>query len=114
MARAAHLAAFAAGDLAALVATDLAARGLDLPVALVVQADFALDAAAYLHRAGRTGRTGGAPGRVLSLVRPGDAALAAAIAEAVRAGAPLAPVFSRNRSWGKAQRRAAAEVAVVN
>ena len=42
-----------------LVATDVAARGLDLPeVGLVVHADLPMDAAVLQHRSGRTGRAG--------------------------------------------------------
>lgn len=42
-----------------LVATDVAARGLDLPeVGLVVHADLPIDAAVLQHRSGRTGRAG--------------------------------------------------------
>ena len=42
-----------------LVATDVAARGIDLPaVALVIQADLPHDAAVLQHRSGRTGRAG--------------------------------------------------------
>ncbi len=41
------------------VATDVAARGLDLPdLGLVVHADLPADRAALLHRSGRTGRAG--------------------------------------------------------
>jgi ATP-dependent RNA helicase DeaD len=41
------------------VATDVAARGLDLPeLGLVVHADLPVDRAALLHRSGRTGRAG--------------------------------------------------------
>jgi ATP-dependent RNA helicase DeaD len=42
-----------------LVATDVAARGLDLPdVSLVIHADLPLDAQVLQHRSGRTGRAG--------------------------------------------------------
>ncbi len=42
-----------------LVATDVAARGLDLPeVALVIHADLPMDASVLQHRSGRTGRAG--------------------------------------------------------
>jgi superfamily II DNA/RNA helicase len=42
-----------------LVATDVAARGLDVPgLPLVIQFEPALDADHYVHRAGRTGRMG--------------------------------------------------------
>jgi ATP-dependent RNA helicase DeaD len=58
-----------------LVATDVAARGLDLPgIALVLHADLPRDAAALQHRSGRTGRAG----------RKGLAVLLAAPAERFR------------------------------
>ena len=42
-----------------LVATDVAARGLDLPdVGLIIQADLPHDAQVFQHRSGRTGRAG--------------------------------------------------------
>jgi len=62
------LAAFANGRAHALVATDVAARGIhveDLPC--VVHFDPPTDATDYLHRSGRTGRAG-KPGTVVSLV----------------------------------------------
>lgn len=47
------------GDVDILVATDVAARGLDLPgVELVVHADMPKSADTYSHRAGRAGRPG--------------------------------------------------------
>lgn len=50
---------FRAGRIAVLIATDVAARGLDVPgLPLVIQFDPALDADHYVHRAGRTGRMG--------------------------------------------------------
>ena len=53
------LADFAAGRLPALVATDVAARGLDIEgVDLVVHYDPPEDHKAYLHRSGRTARAG--------------------------------------------------------
>jgi ATP-dependent RNA helicase DeaD len=56
------------GDIPILVASDLAARGLDLPgVDLIVHYSLPHGTAAYLHRAGRTGRAG-RPGVVLSMV----------------------------------------------
>ena len=62
------LAAFAGGRAHALVATDVAARGIhvdDLPC--VVHFDPPTDATDYLHRSGRTGRAG-KTGTVVSLV----------------------------------------------
>jgi superfamily II DNA/RNA helicase len=50
---------FAAGKLPALVATDVAARGLDIDgVDVVIHFDPAEDHKAYLHRSGRTARAG--------------------------------------------------------
>lgn len=50
---------FAAGRTPVLVATDVAARGLDIDgVDCVIQADLPEDHKAYLHRAGRTARAG--------------------------------------------------------
>ena len=53
------LAAFREGDVTTLVATDVAARGIDIPgVALVVNYDLPEVADAYVHRIGRTARAG--------------------------------------------------------
>ncbi|MFH1103355.1 MAG: DEAD/DEAH box helicase [Actinomycetota bacterium] len=59
---------FSDGRVQALVATDVAARGIHVDgVATVIHFDPPEDAKAYLHRSGRTARAG-APGVVLSLV----------------------------------------------
>jgi ATP-dependent RNA helicase DeaD len=53
------LAALKQGEAQILVATNVAARGLDLPeVDLVVHADLPLNAESLTHRSGRTGRAG--------------------------------------------------------
>ncbi len=50
---------FANGELSVLVATDVAARGIDIDdVGIVVHYEPAMDAKAYLHRSGRTARAG--------------------------------------------------------
>ena len=55
------LAALQAGRVQVVVATDLAARGIDLPgLAVVVNHDLPRSAADHLHRIGRTGRAGAA------------------------------------------------------
>jgi superfamily II DNA/RNA helicase len=66
--RQAELKAFRDGKTKMLIATDVAARGLDIQgVTHVVHVDFPRDIAQYVHRAGRTGRMG-ADGTVISLV----------------------------------------------
>ena len=62
------LAAFASGRVSALVATDVAARGIHVDdVGCVVHFDLPADPKDYVHRSGRTGRAG-ATGTVVSLV----------------------------------------------
>jgi superfamily II DNA/RNA helicase len=66
--REASLARFSAGKLPVLVATDVAARGLDIDaVDTVIHYDPPEDHKAYLHRSGRTARAGDA-GLVVTLV----------------------------------------------
>ncbi len=56
------------GNLRFLVATDVAARGIDIPeLSHVIQYEPPSDPESYIHRAGRTGRAG-AGGRAITLV----------------------------------------------
>lgn len=65
-----HLAVFAEGLVRVLVATDVAARGIDISdVALVVQTEPPEDPKSFLHRSGRTARAG-EEGDVVTLVLP--------------------------------------------
>lgn len=65
------LRAFAANEVSALVATDVAARGVHVDeVAAVVHYDAPADAATFVHRSGRTARAG-ATGSVVTMVEPG-------------------------------------------
>jgi ATP-dependent RNA helicase RhlE len=77
--RSRSLADFRAGRVSVLVATDVAARGLDIVhLPLVVNFDLPLVAEDYVHRVGRTGRAGLA-GRALSLVSGPERGLLRAI-----------------------------------
>ncbi|MHA7964349.1 DEAD/DEAH box helicase [Paenibacillus sp. CAU 1782] len=68
--RAATLSRFRDGSCQLLLATDVAARGLDIEgLPLVLQLDPAIDADHYVHRAGRTGRMG-RTGTVITIVTP--------------------------------------------
>ena len=113
--RARNLAAFADGSVRALVATDIAARGIHVDaIGLVVHVDPPAEHKAYVHRSGRTGRAG-SPGTVVTIatpdqardvealmrkaavlarrirVGPGDAAVAAVMTELPRRRRPPAP-----------------------
>ena len=66
---------FKTGRVRVLVATDIAARGLDIArLPLVVNFDLPLVAEDYVHRVGRTGRAGH-DGRAVSLVSGADVSL---------------------------------------
>ena len=115
---------FKSGRVAVLVATDIAARGLDIAqLPLVVNYDLPLVADDYVHRVGRTGRAGVA-GRAISLVSPSDRPLLneiqrllpgpiehvggerfeAAAAPAPRAGAGLSRYRPRRGGWPRSPR----------
>ena len=84
-----------AGGGPVLVATDLAARGLDFECAVdhVVNFDFPLNSVDYLHRSGRTARAG-ARGRVTSLLLKRDHVLAEQIEATIRSGGTLEALSS--------------------
>jgi ATP-dependent RNA helicase RhlE len=105
---------FTAGRVNVLVATDIAARGLDIAqLPLVINYDLPLVAEDYIHRVGRTGRAG-RRGRAVSLVSAADSRLLRDIQrllpapleqvavqgfDATNAGPPIRmPSRSRNRS----------------
>jgi ATP-dependent RNA helicase DbpA len=79
--REAMLVRFANRSCNVLIATDVAARGLDIKeLPMVINYDLASDADTHLHRIGRTGRAG-SRGVALTLCAPYDAQRARAIAE---------------------------------
>jgi ATP-dependent RNA helicase DeaD len=60
------------GALRFLIATDVAARGIDLPeLSHVIQYEPPEDSESYIHRSGRTGRAG-ASGTAITLVNAGE------------------------------------------
>ena len=72
------------GKLDILVATDVAARGLDVErISHVVNFDIPIDTESYVHRIGRTGRAGRS-GAAISFVTPREGRLLNAIERATR------------------------------
>jgi len=70
VARDRNLAAFSAGEVKVLVATDVAARGVHVDdIELVIHVDPPAEHKAYLHRSGRTARAG-KEGEVVTIVLP--------------------------------------------
>jgi ATP-dependent RNA helicase RhlE len=79
---------FKSGAITALIATDIAARGLDIDqLPHVVNFDLPQVAEDYVHRIGRTGRAG-ADGQAISLVEPDEAYLLAAIEKVLKREIP--------------------------
>ncbi|KAM0719827.1 hypothetical protein Q7P37_003962 [Cladosporium fusiforme] len=82
-----NLARFRAGAARILVATDVAARGLDIPdVGLVINYDLPRDPDDYIHRVGRTARAG-RKGTCISMVGQRDVELVQTIE--ARVGRPM-------------------------
>jgi superfamily II DNA/RNA helicase len=89
-ARTAALDQFRKGEIPLLVASDVAARGLDIPaVSHVFNFDVPHHADDYVHRIGRTGRAGRA-GTAISIVSPLDSKSIAAIERLIGQNIPAA------------------------
>ncbi|BFR49111.1 DEAD/DEAH box helicase [Nitratidesulfovibrio sp. HK-II] len=100
--RQATLEGFRTGRYAVLVATDVAARGLDISrVTHVVNYDVPATADAYIHRIGRTGRAARA-GTAMTLVAPGDEAAVRHIERAL--GGPVTRCRFEGFDYGAAAR----------
>ena len=84
---------FKSGRIRVLVATDIAARGLDIDgITHVVNYDVPHSAEAYVHRVGRTGRAL-ATGHALTLVSPGEERMLKAV---LASHAPPPPAVDRS------------------
>ena len=90
-ARVRALADFKEGRIAALVATDVASRGLDIKeLPQVVNYELPNVPEDYVHRIGRTARAG-ATGRAVSLVGPDEAGLLRDIERTMKQAVPILP-----------------------
>jgi superfamily II DNA/RNA helicase len=90
------LADFTAGSLHAMVATDVAARGLDIDaVDVVVHYDPPEDQKAYLHRSGRTARAG-TDGVVVSLLLWNQVVEAQVTMKRLGLKLPIVEIFSND------------------
>ena len=105
-ARTASLDQFRKGELPLLVASDVAARGLDIPeVSHVFNFDVPHHPDDYVHRIGRTGRAGRL-GTAISIVSPADQKSVAAIEKLIGqsiARADVVPVASTEASPAREQ-----------
>jgi ATP-dependent RNA helicase RhlE len=81
---------FRDGSVRILVATDIAARGIDVPgISHVVNFDLPDEAESYVHRVGRTGRNG-ADGIAVTLCDPTEAAKLRQVERIIRMKLPVA------------------------
>jgi len=111
--RTATLEGFRNNEITYLVASDVAARGLDIPeVSHVINFDVPYQAEDYVHRIGRTGRAG-QQGFSATLVTPDDAKSLKAIEEMAELeiswiGEPMDPEATRSRGRATRGRRGGA------
>ena len=111
---------FRSGELRLLVASDVAARGLDIPrVSHVFNFDVPIHAEDYVHRIGRTGRAG-RPGTAVTIAQPDDALHTQRIETLIGRGVPRRALETVEAAdWGDRPKRrrngraAAAEAAPV-
>ncbi|MBV9159112.1 MAG: DEAD/DEAH box helicase, partial [Candidatus Kaiserbacteria bacterium] len=81
---------FKRGKYRVLVATDIAARGIDVSnIELVINYDLPMQSADYVHRIGRTGRAGAA-GHAISFAMPSERREVASIERLIKKQLPVA------------------------
>ncbi len=86
------MSSFRSGDTELLVATDVAARGVDVEqVTHVINWDIPTDPESYVHRIGRTGRAG-RTGTAMTLIHPKENRLLKAMERAVKARIKRRPI----------------------
>ena len=106
-ARTAALESFRKGEVTVLVASDVAARGLDIPaVSHIFNFDVPHHPDDYVHRIGRTGRAG-LSGTAITIVAPIDGKAVGAIERLI---GQTIPWIGRARCRSRRKRRAAAQV----
>lgn len=94
---------FKGGDIEILVATDVAARGLDITgVTHIYNFDIPQDSESYVHRIGRTGRAG-ETGLAITLVTPREIVHLKNIEEAVKHNIIRKPVPTVSEAWAGVQ-----------
>ncbi|KAF1809020.1 putative ATP-dependent RNA helicase [Eremomyces bilateralis CBS 781.70] len=114
-ARLGALGKFRGGSRLILVATDVAARGLDIPsVDIIINLDLPPDSKTYVHRVGRTARAGKS-GKAVSIVTQYDVELWMRIENALGTKLPEEPVakdevMMLSERVGEAQRVATREI----
>ncbi|MEO8798640.1 MAG: DEAD/DEAH box helicase, partial [Polyangiaceae bacterium] len=108
------LSLFKRGDLDALVATDVAARGIDVhDIGMVIQAEPPTDSDSYTHRSGRTGRAG-KKGTSHMLVEPRVLDKTVALLKRARVRSRLEPVPTPEQIEAAADARFLEEMSAEN
>ena len=108
------LSGFRLGEIKVLVATDIAARGIDVPgISHVINYDIPIDPESYVHRIGRTARAG-KEGVAISFCDPSEHKLLQAVEKTIRYKIPVDDshpyhgvdaVVDRSESGGQSQGR---------
>ena len=113
-ARTAALDAFRSGEAKLLIASDVAARGLDIPdVSHVFNFDVPHHADDYVHRIGRTGRAG-KTGTAITIVGPGDGKAVAEIEKLIGQSIPWADALPVEAAQADAAAPAEAHTTLAN
>ncbi|HRL03088.1 MAG TPA: DEAD/DEAH box helicase, partial [Vitreoscilla sp.] len=108
------LAAFKEGTVRVLVATDVAARGLDISeLPFVINYEMPTNAEDYVHRIGRTGRAG-AEGVALSLMEESEQKMFEAICKLTKQKLPLDKIEGFEPRWMRENTGQASAVKLAN